>query len=516
MADFTDAFYYKAPDLTRTRRDASVESIAIESLPHSLQDIWSWSSGGGGGGLDGSGYFMADSSSTRGSTHEGISMPFPAPASSLFFCGGGSGDIWVNDYLNGYGPNSQHTTMRMNSGSGASSAVNWACQETLLGHNLARILSQEPGRSSHMLNLGLYNNGMASRRAFDLDLISHRQPSLSSAFLDRKSNFEALKHSDILLLGKDNSGSMFLQRALSWKNLRVTNKIFEAVMGHVFDLITNQYGHHLFIKLIESCNEDQLQQILMKIASQCDLFCNASINKHGSQSIKKLITMLAGSPLVSFVVLALCSRFKEIMINRTGASVIMQCLETLDDKQNELLYEAVINNFRAIAANSNGCISLNEFISDVRGPFRQQLLNLVYDHVSFLSKDPSGNYVVQHVIQLHDPDLNEKICSELKGKYVELSMLKCGSHVVEKCLKSPGMACYVVADFLMSSNQQLLKVARHKYGNYVIQTSLKVTKNEHSSLHQDLLLKLRGLNGLQFGYGKNVYNLIVNGVPRRS
>ncbi|KAK0596730.1 hypothetical protein LWI29_018467 [Acer saccharum] len=487
MGDFTAAFSYKTPDLRRTRRDDSgaIKRLSLSSL--SLQNnIWSWSPTDG---IDGSGSLMSDID--RRGTLQGISMPVPAPTSSpLSYYGGGSSDLfWANDYLNGYGPNSQHTaTMRVSSGSGASSSA----QETLLGHHTT-------ARSSPMLNLGSYNNGMASRRAFNFNLIiSHQQPSLNS--------------SDILRLGMDKSGSLSLQEALSWKNTRVTNKIFEAVMVHVFDLINNQYGHHLFIKLIESCNGDQLQRIIVNLSVQYDLFYNASININGSQSIKKLITLLAGSPLISFVIIALCSRLKEIMNDKIGKYVVMQCFETLDDEQNKLLYEAVINNFRGIAVNAQGCISLGDLINNVRGPFRQQLLNLVFDHLTFLSKDPYGNYVVQRVIGLQNPDLTDKICSELQGKYVELSMLKCGSHVVEKCLKSPGMARYVVMDFL-SSDKQLLQVARHKYGNYAIQTALKVTKSEHSPLHQDLLLKLRGLKALQVGHGRIVYNLIVNGVP---
>ncbi|KAI9161108.1 hypothetical protein LWI28_014435 [Acer negundo] len=92
---------------------------------------------------------------------------------------------------------------------------------------------------------------------------------------------------------------------------------------------------------------------------------------------------------------------------------------------------AVINNFPGIAVNAQGCISLGDLINNVRDPFRKQLLNLVFDHLTFLSKDPIWELCCARVIGLQNPDLTDKICSELQGKYVELSMLKCGSHVVE-------------------------------------------------------------------------------------
>jgi hypothetical protein len=56
---------------------------------------------------------------------------------------------------------------------------------------------------------------------------------------------------------------------------------------------------------------------------------------------------------------------------------------------------------------------------------------------------------------------------------VLLSSQQGGSHVVEKCLNSPWMD-YVILDFLKWD--RLWQLARDRYGNYVIQTALKVTK----------------------------------------
>lgn len=97
--------------------------------------------------------------------------------------------------------------------------------------------------------------------------------------------------------------------------------------------------------------------------------------------------------------------------------------------------------------------------------------NLLLIHGKF-----SRNFVVQHLLGLGDVNLNEKICFLLKGKFVELSSLRYGSHLVEKCLKSPGMARYVVNDLLKINDYQLLQLAKHRYGNFVVQRALKITK----------------------------------------
>ncbi|KAH9749864.1 Pumilio [Citrus sinensis] len=255
---------------------------------------------------------------------------------------------------------------------------------------------------------------------------------------------------DIVLLGKTEGGSLFLQKMLSGKDSTITYKIFEAVYKYPFDLMTDGYGFS----------------------------CLGS-----ARSMQKLIKVLVGSPCISLVISAAYRRFKDMMFSKEASSVIIKCLETLDEQKNEVLYLAAMNHFRELATHVRGCVSLNNFINEMRGPRRGGLLDLISSHAEFLSKDPSGNYVVQHVLGLGDLKYSEKICSLLKGKFEELSLLRCGSHLVEKCLKSPGMAHYV-----------------HKYGNFVIQQALRVTK------------KLLNDDALKVGFGRHVFNLIATGI----
>ncbi|KAL0716449.1 hypothetical protein Bca4012_065771 [Brassica carinata] len=51
-----------------------------------------------------------------------------------------------------------------------------------------------------------------------------------------------------------------------------------------------------------------------------------------------------------------------------------------------------------------------------------------------LSQDPFGNYALEYVFDLHLEWAINKILDQLEGNYTELSMQKCSSNVVEKCL----------------------------------------------------------------------------------
>lgn len=176
----------------------------------------------------------------------------------------------LNGYVYGYDPNyQQQTVSAVNSGSGDPSMAIWANRENPVGQNLANISEGRRG-----LNV---SHGILSPNSS----VGHQQ-SFNRAVFDNINAFLALQDYDIIELGKTQCCSVQLQKILSsWKDSKITNKIFEAVFEYPFDLMTDEYGCHLFVKLIQSCNEIQLGRIIVKITSQSQLFYKASLNKNG-------------------------------------------------------------------------------------------------------------------------------------------------------------------------------------------------------------------------------------------
>lgn len=85
------------------------------------------------------------------------------------------------------------------------------------------------------------------------------------------------------------------------------------------------------------------------------------------------------------------------------------------------------------------------------------------------------NYVVTHIIEMKVPNFSAKLISKFKGNYVNLSMQKFSSHVVESCLKHVGESRSRIVRELLSAPhfEQLLQ---DPYANYVVQCALEVTK----------------------------------------
>ncbi|KAJ4723738.1 pumilio-like 12-like isoform X1 [Melia azedarach] len=313
---------------------------------------------------------------------------------------------------------------------------------------------------------------------------------------------------DVLLMAQDQEGSQYLKEKLFSGDSRFTSKIFQAVYRFPFQLMCHQYGRFVFGKLIESCSDHQLTQITLKITSHDREFLDASIDRLGSASIKKMIRVLAKEPLISYVMSILNRLFKFIMVNKFGSSIIIQCLESRYSRENVLIYQAALEHCLTLACHEQGCIYLNNFIDEMIGPRRRQILHLICMNSPNLSADIFGNYVLQHVLKLENLDLIKKIRYAMTGHYIDLSMQKGGSFVVQQCLKYEEMVQYIVEEFLNSN--RIFQVANDRYGNYVIQTALEETMRVNRfNLHYRLIMKLQPHSAaLQFGYGKNIYNLI--------
>ncbi|KAK8505149.1 hypothetical protein V6N12_066682 [Hibiscus sabdariffa] len=310
----------------------------------------------------------------------------------------------------------------------------------------------------------------------------------------------------VITMAMTEDGSELLQDLLSLKDSRISNLIFNMVFEFIFELMIHQFGRYLFQKLIESVDEIRLQIIMEKLTFPENHIYHASVHKYGNFSVKKLITTLKRSPLITYVIKAFSNKFEKLMTDPTGRYMIMECLDVLDSRTNDLLYVRAMERCLELSRHEQGVVSMNACIARIKGPRRDQLLDWICDNVRFLAQDPTGNYVVQYVVGLNNPAINDQIFSLLDGLYVKLSMTKTGSHLVEQCLQLSGMN-RVISEFLGSD--RLVFVAKDRYGNYVIQTALKESKKRNGRIHASLIMKLEEhLDCLRHGYGRNILRLI--------
>lgn len=87
-----------------------------------------------------------------------------------------------------------------------------------------------------------------------------------------------------------------------------------------------------------------------------------------------------------------------------------------------------------------------------------------------------SNYVMQFVLDLKIPHVTACILRQLEGSYASLSIQKCSSNVVEKCLKESEeeQRARIVRELI--NDPKALDIMQDPYGNYVMQRALKFSK----------------------------------------
>lgn len=287
-------------------------------------------------------------------------------------------------------------------------------------------------------------------------------------------------------------------------------RLLEIALHQLFELMIDQERNKTLKVFMDSCNESQLQLIVEKIISQPESFLIASKNSCGLSVIKKLLRLIQKSSLMNQMLELISFLFFDMMIDKISHHIILDCLHLLDVEKRKVLYQVAIQHTMNLASHEQGYVSLNSFITLLRRPYRDDMLNLISTHAIWFAQDPWGNFVLQHVLELHNPLYNEKICSQLKGNYERISVQEAGSYVVQKCLQTPVGMSYAVKELIKS--KKLLQIAKDKYGNYVVQSALEVTKSANSPLYQQLVGKLQQhMDVLKHThFGKHVFNKINN------
>ncbi|XP_062025885.1 putative pumilio homolog 7, chloroplastic [Rosa rugosa] len=330
------------------------------------------------------------------------------------------------------------------------------------------------GEKSSRLDLDSYNGGSSGN-----DCSQSSNDSMKS-LLTLGSLTEVQGY--IYFLAKDQHGCRFLQRMLDEGTLQDVQLIFDRIINHVLELMTDPFGNYLMQKFLDMCNEQQRMQFVLKVTKEPGQLVRVSLDTHGTRVVQKLIETVENGKQVSLIISSLECGFLDLIKDPNGNHVVQRCLDCFSTEENRFIFDAAARFCVEIATQRHGCCVLQKCIAHASGRHRDKLVTEVSRNGLLLSQDPYGNYVVQYVIELKIPSVMARLISQLKGHFVLLSMQKCSSHVVEKCLKHyEESRAKVIQELLSVSHfEQLLQ---DPYANYVIQSALSVTKGPlHAAL----------------------------------
>ncbi|OAV97205.1 hypothetical protein PTTG_26079 [Puccinia triticina 1-1 BBBD Race 1] len=274
---------------------------------------------------------------------------------------------------------------------------------------------------------------------------------------------------DMFGLCKDQHGCRFLQKKLEEGDPSHRDMIFTEIYPHFGELMTDAFGNYLSQKLLEYSTDDQRDLLIESISGE---LVSISLNMHGTRAAQKMIDFLSTQRQVQSLIVALNLNVVTLIKDLNGNHVIQKCLNHLPPEDNQFIYNAVAANCIEVATHRHGCCVLQRCIDHASESQRIQLVTEITYNSLTLVQDPFGNYVVQYVLDLNDSRFIEAIVRQFLGNVCALSMQKFSSNVVEKCIRVSDLSARRALVEELSGRQQLERLLRDSFANYVVQTAL--------------------------------------------
>ncbi|KAJ4875094.1 Pumilio-like protein 18 [Raphanus sativus] len=279
-----------------------------------------------------------------------------------------------------------------------------------------------------------------------------------------------------------------------------------ARLSKLYNLMTSEECVSQFREIISKEDDPEaLPKLVSLLTSDSDYFMEVVRNKHGSKRVQMLLGISDDVDALFYE--SILRRFLDIMTDKYACHVAIRAMLVFDTMEKFMMYNHVLYYALRMACTQYGCIALNEVITDVGDPrYRKLLVDFVACNAVCLSNDPSGNFVVQHVLTLNDSRCTHNVAIGLFGHCVDLSFKKYGSYIVEKLLEAEESMDVVVVELLDCEGDRLARLARNEIGNFVVLKALRVTHAvDRSGLFGDLVRKLMPIRHLLVrSHGSNI------------
>ncbi|CUM65426.1 uncharacterized protein PRCAT00003064001 [Priceomyces carsonii] len=301
---------------------------------------------------------------------------------------------------------------------------------------------------------------------------------------------------NIFSLCKDQHGCRFLQRQLDISrdsenrkvkgDLVAATLIFNEIYLKIVELMTDPFGNYLVQKLFENVTSDQ-RTILVKNAAPH--FVKIALDPHGTRALQKLIECISTDEESDILIASFAPHVVSLSTDLNGNHVVQKCLQKLESKLNQFIFDAAAPYCKEIATHRHGCCVLQRCLDHGNELQRKQLSLKVSENVTSLSLDPFGNYVVQYVLAKGDDESIELIFRTITANIMSLSLHKFGSNVIEKSLRIRKLTDTLIEE-LLKHQDRFSDLLSDPFGNYVLQTSLDVANGSQATRLSEALLPL--------------------------
>ena len=340
-------------------------------------------------------------------------------------------------------------------------------------------LPQSNTTITHNNNFNIYfnnpNNNNNNNQIYLQNILTQFDSSLSQSQCISENIFRYFQSNFINIL-QTQIGSRLIQNYLPKTNAIIINKIFTTIMSSLPMLLCDPFATHSCLQLFFSLSSNERILFLYVISPQLS---SLSVNNISTYPIQCIISNLTTQQEKEIILNNIKHIYSLLAYDIYGCHVLEKVLLCLDDNFKSPIMNFIISNFISLATHVNGLCLAKKAILIANNPnsnYYQVLKRIISEHCLTLVQNPYGNYAIQVVVDNWNKNDVLDIISALYGYMSLLATMKYSSNVIEKLIKFSEEVLSMFIKETCVDNGPIGKVVKDSFGNYVVQTALKVSK----------------------------------------
>ena len=321
------------------------------------------------------------------------------------------------------------------------------------------------------------NNNLLLNRQFisqnDDQIFSHFETYLTTEGKFTYKIYQTFKNEFIRLI-KNQQTSRTSQLYIQHSPPEIIHLLYTEISSHISQLLLDPYANYFILKLFSYLDNSDCLNFLNQISKTFTYLC---INKISTYPIQCIVEHINPKHLQEIIIDSVKNHLMKITLDIYGTHVLEKIISKFDYELIQPISKFVVDNFLFLANNANGlCIVKKTIEVEYKKNYFEKIKQLTKDNALVLIQNPFGNYALQCVIDnWENEDINDIINAYI-GKCSLLSIQKYSSNVIEKCIEKSKMFLKEFINECIDNNYDGIGILmQNNYGNYVIQTALKVT-----------------------------------------
>ena len=283
--------------------------------------------------------------------------------------------------------------------------------------------------------------------------------------------------SEFIRIIKNQQASRTSQLYIQHSPPEIIHLLYTEISSHISQLLLDPYANYFILKLFSYLDNSDCLSFLNQISKTFTYLC---VNKISTYPIQCIVEHITAKHFQEIIIDSVKNHLMKVTLDIYGTHVLEKIISKFDYELIQPISKFVVDNFLFLANNANGlCIVKKTIEVEYKQNYFERIKQLTKDNALVLIQNPFGNYAIQCIVDNWEKEDINDIIKAYVGRCSVLSIQKYSSNVIEKCIEKSEMFLKEFLNECVVNNYCGIGVLmQNNYGNYVIQTALKVTSGK--------------------------------------